>query len=144
VKGIRCCVCSEPYTARLSRMHNDSNMIAFGARVVGPDMAKMIVDEWLNADFQGGRHQVRVDMITEIEQTQSLTSYQLNFLRAILYGVNNGFNEKEVRESFNLGVPSNVDRLKKSLVEKELIEYTEKGVEIGDPVLRLWLKRILF
>ena len=79
-----------------------------------------------------------------IEQTQSLTSYQLNFLRAILYGVNNGFNEKEVRESFNLGVPSNVDRLKKSLVEKELIEYTENGVEIGDPVLRLWLKRVLF
>ena len=72
VEGIRCCVCSEPYTARLSRMHNNSNMIAFGARVVGPDMAKMIVDEWLAADFQGGRHQVRVDMITEIEQTQSL------------------------------------------------------------------------
>ena len=79
-----------------------------------------------------------------IEQTQSLTSYQLNFLRAILYGVNNGFNEKEVRESFNLGVPSNVDRLKKALVNKELIEYSEKGVEIGDPVLRLWLKRVLF
>ena len=79
-----------------------------------------------------------------IEQTQSLTSYQLNFLRAILYGVNNGFNEKEVRESFDLGVPSNVDRLKKALVDKELIEYTEKGVEIGDPVLRLWLKRVLF
>ena len=79
-----------------------------------------------------------------IEQTQSLTSYQLNFLRAILYGINNGFNEKEVRESFNLGVPSNVARLKKTLVDKELIEYTEKGVEIGDPVLRLWLKRVLF
>lgn len=79
-----------------------------------------------------------------IEQTQSLTSYQLNFLRAILYGVNNGFNEKEVRESFDLGVPSNVARLKKSLVDKELIEFTENGVEIGDPVLRLWLKRVLF
>ena len=79
-----------------------------------------------------------------IEQTQSLTSYQLNFLRAILYGINNGFNEKEVRESFDLGVPSNVARLKKSLVDKEIIEYTEKGVEIGDPVLRLWLKRVLF
>ncbi|MBR4146342.1 MAG: ATP-binding protein [Bacteroidales bacterium] len=79
-----------------------------------------------------------------IEQTQSLTSYQLNFLRAILYGVNNGFNEKEVRESFDFGVPSNVARLKKSLVDKELIEYTEKGVEIGDPVLQLWLKRVLF
>ena len=79
-----------------------------------------------------------------IEQTQSLTSYQLNFLRAILYGINNGFNKKEVRESFNLGVPSNVARLKKTLVDKELIEYTGKGVEIGDPVLRLWLKRVLF
>ena len=79
-----------------------------------------------------------------IEQTQSLTSYQLNFLRAILYGVNNGFNEKPVRESFDLGVPSNVARLKKSLVDKELIEYTERGVEIGDPVLRLWLKKVLF
>ena len=79
-----------------------------------------------------------------IEQTQSLTSYQLNFLRAILYGVYNGFNEKEVRETFNLGVPSNIARLKKSLVDKELIEYSEKGVEIGDPVLRLWLKRVLF
>ena len=72
VKGIRACVCSEPYTAKLSRMHNNSNMIAFGARVVGPDMAKMIVDEWLAAEFEGGRHQVRVDMIMEIEQNQSL------------------------------------------------------------------------
>lgn len=78
-----------------------------------------------------------------IEQTQSLTSYQLNFLRAVLFGVHNGFNEKEVRESFDLGVPSNIARLKKSLVDKELIEYTEIGVEIGDPVLRLWLQKIL-
>ena len=72
VQGIRCCVCSEPYTARLSRMHNNANMLAFGARVVGSDMAKMIVDEFLSAEFQGGRHQTRVDMITQIEQTQSL------------------------------------------------------------------------
>lgn len=78
-----------------------------------------------------------------IEQTQSLTSYQLNFLRAVLFGVHNGFNEKEVRESFDLGVPSNIARLKKSLVDKELIEYTEIGVEIGDPVLRLWLQKVL-
>lgn len=73
VKGIRACVCSEPYTARLSRQHNDSNIIAFGARVVGVELAKMIVDAWLDAEFQGGRHQTRVDMITEIEQTQSLS-----------------------------------------------------------------------
>lgn len=53
VKGIRCCVCSEPYTAKMSREHNNSNILAFGARVVGPDLAKMIVDEWLNAKFLG-------------------------------------------------------------------------------------------
>ncbi len=70
VKGIRCCVCSEPYSARLSRMHNDSNILAFGARVVGSEMAKMITDEWLNASFEGGRHQRRVDLITDIENRQ--------------------------------------------------------------------------
>ena len=72
VHGIRACVCSEPYTARLSKQHNNSNIIAFGARVIGIEMAKMIVDEWLNAEFMGGRHQTRVDMIMEIEEKQSL------------------------------------------------------------------------
>ncbi len=76
VKGIRCCVCSEPYTAKMSREHNNSNILAFGARVVGPDLAKMIVDEWLNAKFLGGRHQTRVDMIMEIEATQELKAAQ--------------------------------------------------------------------
>lgn len=72
MKGIRCCVCSEPYSAKLSKQHNNSNIIAFGARVIGIEMAKMIVDEWLNAEFMGGRHQTRVDMIMEIEEKQSL------------------------------------------------------------------------
>ena len=72
VHGIRCCVCSEPYTARLSRQHNNTNMLAFGARVVGPDLAKMMVDEWLDAEFMGGRHQTRVDMIMEVEATGKL------------------------------------------------------------------------
>ena len=72
VKGIRACVCSEPYTAKLSKQHNNSNIIAFGARVVGVELAKMIVEEWVNASFLGGRHQTRVNMITEIEQTQQL------------------------------------------------------------------------
>ena len=72
VKGIRACVCSEPYTAKLSRQHNNSNIIAFGARVIGIETAKMIVDEWVNADFEGGRHQRRIDMLSEIEETQHL------------------------------------------------------------------------
>lgn len=74
VRGIRACVCSEPYTAKLSKQHNNTNIIAFGARVVGIETAKMIVDEWLNASYEGGRHQKRIDMIGEIEETQHLTA----------------------------------------------------------------------
>ena len=72
VKGIRACACSEPYSAKLSKQHNNSNIIAFGARVVGIETAKMIVDEWLGAKYEGGRHQVRIDMISEIENTGHL------------------------------------------------------------------------
>ncbi len=67
VKGIRAVCCSEPYSARLSRQHNNANVLCFGARVVGVELAKMIVDEWLAAEFQGGRHQTRIDMIMDIE-----------------------------------------------------------------------------
>ncbi len=73
VQGIRACVCSDPYTAKLSKQHNNTNIIAFGARVIGIETAKMIVDEWLSAEYEGGRHQVRIDMISEIEQTQHLS-----------------------------------------------------------------------
>lgn len=63
VKGIRAVVCTEPYTAKMSREHNNSNVLCFGSRVIGPEMAKMIVDTWLEAGFEGGRHQVRIDMV---------------------------------------------------------------------------------
>lgn len=67
VKGIRAVVCSEPYSAKLSRQHNNTNVLAFGARVIGIELAKMIIEEWLDAEFMGGRHQDRIDMIMEIE-----------------------------------------------------------------------------
>ncbi|MGN1195666.1 MAG: ribose 5-phosphate isomerase B [Acutalibacteraceae bacterium] len=67
VKGIRCVVCSEPYSALLSRQHNDTNMLAFGSRVVGGDLALMIVDAWLSGEYEGGRHARRVQMISDIE-----------------------------------------------------------------------------
>ena len=67
VRGIRAVVCSEPYTAMLSRQHNNTNILAFGARVVGIELAKMIVDQWLCAEFEGGRHKTRIDMIAAIE-----------------------------------------------------------------------------
>jgi ribose 5-phosphate isomerase B len=67
VNGIRACVCSEPYTAKYSRLHNNCNIICFGARVIGIEMAKMIVDEFFETEFEGGRHERRVNMITDIE-----------------------------------------------------------------------------
>ena len=67
VKGIRAVVCSEPYSARLAKQHNDANVLAIGARVVGIEMAKMIIDEWLKAEFEGGRHGDRIKKISDYE-----------------------------------------------------------------------------
>ena len=74
IQGVRAVVCSEPYSAKLSRQHNNTNILAFGTRVVGAELAKMIVDEWLDAEFEGGRHQRRIDMIAEIGETQQLAA----------------------------------------------------------------------
>ena len=70
VKGIRAVVCSEPYSATLSRQHNNTNILAFGARVIGIELAKLIVKSWLDAEFEGGRHTDRVAMLTAIENEQ--------------------------------------------------------------------------
>ncbi|MFV0379820.1 MAG: ribose 5-phosphate isomerase B [Anaerorhabdus sp.] len=67
VKGIRACVCSEPYSAKLSKQHNNSNILCLGSRVVGKELAKMILEEWLNAEFEGGRHAERVATIHSFE-----------------------------------------------------------------------------
>lgn len=68
VKGIRAAVCSEPTTARLVKEHNNANIIAFGARIIGIETAKDILDAYLNAEFEGGRHQKRIDLIYAIEE----------------------------------------------------------------------------
>lgn len=69
VKGIRAAICSEPYTARYSRLHNNCNILCFGARVVGAEMAKMMITEFLSTEFDaGGRHSRRVALINEIEE----------------------------------------------------------------------------
>lgn len=67
VKGIRAVVCSEPYSALLSRQHNDTNILAVGARVVGEGLALQIVDAWLSGEYECGRHEKRVRMIFDIE-----------------------------------------------------------------------------
>ena len=71
VKGIRVCTCSDVYSAILSKQHNNSNILTMGARVVGTEVAKMIAKSWLAAEFQGGRHQRRVEMIERIENGEA-------------------------------------------------------------------------
>jgi ribose 5-phosphate isomerase B len=66
VPGIRAVVCSEPYSAALSRQHNNTNVLSFGARVIGVELAKLIVRSWLDAEFEGGRHAERVRMLDDI------------------------------------------------------------------------------
>ena len=66
VKGVRAAVCSEPYSAEMTRRHNNANIIAFGAHVVGEGTAMTIVDAFLGAQFEGGRHARRVDMLEAI------------------------------------------------------------------------------
>ena len=67
VQGVRCVNCTEPYTALLSRLHNNANALALGARVIGIELAKMIIDEWLNNAFEGGRHAGRIEKIAKYE-----------------------------------------------------------------------------
>lgn len=70
VKGVRCCCCSEPFSARMARRHNNANALAMGGRVVGDELALMIVDEFLAAEFEGGRHGKRVALI-EVDDKQN-------------------------------------------------------------------------
>ncbi|MFY9197967.1 MAG: ribose 5-phosphate isomerase B [Acutalibacteraceae bacterium] len=67
VKGIRAACCSDSFSAKYTRLHNDSNVLCLGGRVVGAGLATELADLFINTSFEGGRHQARVDQITEIE-----------------------------------------------------------------------------
>ena len=71
VKGIRACCCSDTFSARMTRAHNDANILTFGERVVGQGLAMELVDAFLTTEFEGGRHQRRVDLITKLEQEEN-------------------------------------------------------------------------
>lgn len=75
------------------------------------------------------------------EQLQGLTSYQMNFIRAICNGVHSDFGSKEVLEEYHLGSKSNISRLRESLLDKEIIETNKDGVYLEDPIFRMWFKR---
>ena len=73
IKGVRCALCSEPVSCQLSREHNNANIVAMGARIVGPVMAEAIVDTFLTTEFLGGRHAIRVNMIADLENGAKLS-----------------------------------------------------------------------
>lgn len=68
VKGVRCALCHEPWSAQMTRRHNNANMLALGAGITGPMLAERIVDVFLSTDFEGGRHERRVGLMMDIEK----------------------------------------------------------------------------
>ena len=68
--GVRAAVCSDTFSAKMTRRHNDANVLCLGARVIGPCLAEDIVDIFLENEFEGGRHQIRIDMMSDIEKKQ--------------------------------------------------------------------------
>lgn len=72
VKGIRAACCSDYFSAKFTRVHNDANVLCMGARVIGAGLACELVDVFINTEFEGGRHQRRVDQITAIENGEIL------------------------------------------------------------------------
>lgn len=105
---------------------------------------------WLRTTFRATKEDVEygIDHMLDaceplfIQQTESLSSYQMNFLRALTDGVTTGFTRSEVLNNYQLGTAANISRLKKALTEKDLIALTApKKLQISDPILALWLKR---
>lgn len=72
IEGIRCATCSEPISAALARRHNNANMLSMGARVIGPEVAREVARAFLTTGFEGGRHQIRVDMISALERGEDI------------------------------------------------------------------------
>ena len=105
---------------------------------------------WLRTTFRATKEDVEygIDHMLDaceplfIQQTESLSSYQMNFLQALTDGVTTGFTRSEILNNYQLGTAANISRLKKALTEKDLIALTApKKLQISDPILALWLKR---
>jgi ribose 5-phosphate isomerase B len=71
VRGVRAALCNDLYTARMSRQHNDANVLSIGSRIVAPELAREITEVWLDTEFEGGRHRRRVEQIEEIEREEA-------------------------------------------------------------------------
>ncbi len=87
VRGVRAALCNDLYTARMSRQHNDANIVSMGARIVAPGLADEIVGTWLTTGYEGGRHQRRIDQLTALEQRFSDPVAQDAYLDSLVAGI---------------------------------------------------------
>lgn len=130
---------SEPMAAKICNMvdlHSSYvQQLAFNVLICTPS-GEAVTEDSLSQGFEN-----LLDESTSLfqEKTENLSSYQLNFMKAIISGIHEDFGKANVREEFNLGSHSNIVRIKTALIEKELIETRSNGIYIADPVMRQWL-----
>ena len=72
INGIRACVCSDPYSAKMCKVHNNANVLCFGSLVVGEGLAKELINAFINNEYEGGRHEIRMDMLKKLENKEEL------------------------------------------------------------------------
>ena len=130
---------SEEYAARIC--HTVKNYSSYVQQLAWNVMAETEIEVNEESFTEGFNALLEQNSSLFIQQTEGLTTYQLNFIRLLCNGIHSGFNTQSVVELYSLGSKSNVDRIKKCLIDRELITIEKKGVFLADCVFELWFKR---
>lgn len=130
---------SEEYAARIC--HTVKNYSSYVQQLAWNVMAETEIEVNEESFTEGFNALLEQNSSLFIQQTEGLTTYQLNFIRLLCSGIHSGFNTQSVVEQYSLGSKSNVDRIKKCLIDRELITIEKEGVFLADCVFELWFKR---
>ena len=130
---------SEEYAARIC--HTVKNYSSYVQQLAWNVMAETEIEVNEESFTEGFNALLEQNISLFIQQTEGLTTYQLNFIRLLCNGIHSGFNTQSVVEQYSLGSKSNVDRIKKCLIDRELITIEKEGVFLADCVFELWFKR---
>lgn len=130
---------SEEYAARIC--HTVKNYSSYVQQLAWNVMAETKIEVNEESFTEGFNALLEQNSSLFIQQTEGLTTYQLNFIRLLCNGIHSGFNTQSVVELYSLGSKSNVDRIKKCLIDRELITIEKEGVFLADCVFELWFKR---
>ena len=130
---------SEEYAARIC--HTVKNYSSYVQQLAWNVMAETEIEVNEESFTEGFNALLEQNSSLFIQQTEGLTTYQLNFIRLLCNGIHSGFNTQSVVEQYSLGSKSNVDRIKKCLIDRELITIEKEGVFLADCVFELWFKR---